>query len=40
MLAYLENPKESTKKLTELISELNSYCIKGQYTKFNYISIY
>ena len=40
MILYIENPKDSIRKLLELISEFNSCRIQNQYTEITYISIY
>ena len=43
MILYIENPKDSIRKLLELISEFNkdtSHRIHNQYTEIFYISIY
>ena len=40
MIPYIENPEETIMKLLELISEISSHGIQGQYTEITYISIY
>ena len=39
MILYIENPKDSIRKLLELISEFSSCKIKNQYTEITCISI-
>ena len=40
MILYIENPKDSIRKLLELVGEFNSCKIKNQYTEITCISIY
>ena len=40
MILYTENPKDSIRKLLELISEFSSCWIQNQYTEITCISIY
>ena len=40
MILYIENPKDSIRKLLELISEFNKRRIQNQYTEITCISIY
>ena len=40
MILYIENPKDSIRKLLELISEFSSHEIQGQYTELTRILIY
>ena len=40
MILYIENPKDSIRKLLELISELSSSRIQNQYTEIICFSIY
>ena len=40
MILYIENPKDSIRKLLELISEFSSCWIQNQYTEITCISIY
>ena len=40
MLLYIENPKDSIRKLLELISEFSSFRIQNQYTEITCISIH
>ena len=39
MVLYIENPKDSIRKLLELISEFSSHRIQNQYTEITCISI-
>ena len=39
MVLYVENPKDSIRKLLELISEFSSHRIQNQYTDITCISI-
>ena len=38
VILYVENPKESVKKILELITEFTICCMQGRYK--NYISLY
>ena len=40
MIPYIENPEETIMKLLELISEISSHGIQGQYTEITCIPIY
>ena len=40
MILYIENPEETIMKLLELISEISSHGIQGQYTEITCIPIY
>ena len=40
VIPYIENPKETIRKLLELISEFSSHRIQGQYTEITCIPIY
>ena len=40
MILYIENPKDSIRKLLELISEISSCRIQNQYTEITCTSIY
>ena len=40
MILYIENPKDSIRELLELISEISSHGIQGQYTEITCIPIY
>ena len=40
MILYIENPKETIRKLLELISEFSKVRLQGQYTKITCISTY
>ena len=39
MILYIQNPKDSIRKLLELISEFSSHRIQNQYTEITCISI-
>ena len=40
MILYMENPKETIRKLLELISKFSSHEIQGQYTELTCILVY
>ena len=40
MILYIENPKETIRKLLELISEFSKVRLQGQYTKITCTPIY
>ena len=40
MILYVENPKDTIRKLLELISEFSSFRIQNKYTEITCISIY
>ena len=40
MILYIENPKETIRKLLELISEFSSHEIQGEYTEFTCILVH
>ena len=40
MILYMENPKETIRKLLELISEFSSHEIQSEYTEFTCLLVY
>ena len=40
MILYIENPKDSIRKLLELISEFSSHEIQSEYTEFTCLLVY
>ena len=40
VIPYIENPKETIRKLLELISEFSSHRIQGQYTEITCTPVY